>query len=292
MTSRSWTVVWALAAALFLGLAPIQAQDEQAGGMSPEQAAEMAAWMKAGTPGEHHQHLNDLVGNWNCAVKFWNPGSDEAMESSGKSSSEWILDGRYTIDSYKGDFMGMPFEGRGICGYDNINKRYFSIWMDSMSTGYMTETGQYDAGSKTFTFTGSFDTPTGGTMQSKSTIKVVSKDQHVLTMWHGESPGSLNKVMEITYNRAGSAASAATAGAKLAGRTIELGCAMCSYHMSGAKGCALAAKVDGKTIMVKGGGISDDEMHRRGLCGGTKMAKVDGQLTDAELIATSVSFLP
>jgi len=280
-------IALAAVGALFAGAASLQAQDDQAKG-----DAQWEAWEKAAKPNENHRRLDHFVGDWNCVVKCWQPGTEGPQESAGKSSSEWILGGRYTLCTYKGDFQGSPFEGRGICGYDNINKRYFSIWLDSMSTGYMSETGQFDAASNTYNFTGKFETPTGETMHSKSTIKVVSRDQHVFTMWHGESPGSLDKVMEITYTRAGSSAAAAMPGARLAGRTIELGCAMCTYHMSGAKGCALAAKVDGKTYMVKGGGVSDDDMHNRGLCGGTKMAKVDGQLTDAELVATSVTFLP
>ncbi len=33
--------------------------------------------------------------------------------------------------------MGMPFEGMGIDGYDNLAKQYVSTWVDNMGTGIM-----------------------------------------------------------------------------------------------------------------------------------------------------------
>ena len=31
--------------------------------------------------------------------------------------------------------MGMPFEGIGRTGYDNVTGKYWSTWIDNMSTG-------------------------------------------------------------------------------------------------------------------------------------------------------------
>lgn len=33
-----------------------------------------------------------------------------------------IFGGRYQLSNYKGNFMGMPFEGMSIMGYDNAKK--------------------------------------------------------------------------------------------------------------------------------------------------------------------------
>jgi hypothetical protein len=48
--------------------------------------------------------------------------------------------------------MGMPFEGLGYTGYDNVKKQYFGTWIDSMSTGIMTSSRHGRLGN-TMTFT-------------------------------------------------------------------------------------------------------------------------------------------
>ena len=47
----------------------------------------------------------------------------------------------------------MPFEGMGIVGYDNLLKKFVSVWIDNMGTGLMPGTGTYDAATKTYTYT-------------------------------------------------------------------------------------------------------------------------------------------
>lgn len=67
-------------------------------------------------------------------------------------------------------------------------------------------------------------------------------------------------------------------------REIELACAGCVYHMSGAKGCQLAAKVDGKNYMLKGNhGLDAHEF-----CSSAKKAVVTGRIEGDNLVATDV----
>ncbi len=190
---------------------PEAKQEKPAGeaGMQ-EMDPEMAAWMEAGTPNEHHENLKKMAGNWNCDVKWWE--GETAMESKGRSKAEMILGGRYLSSEYEGDMMGMPFQGMGLMGYDNVKKKYFSGWIDNMSTGVYFEYGDYDQGSKTYTLTGEMESPTGKKLKTRSEIKMVSNDQYVFTMHHSEDGGEMKKVMEITYNRAGSSRGAGGAG--------------------------------------------------------------------------------
>ena len=205
----------AAACALMLLTANALAQDDSAekkgmkghademGKMAQEMDPEMKAWMEAATPGPNHKLLDYSVGTWDTLVRTWDQKTGETQESTGKSTSKWVLDGHYVKTKYTGEFMGMPFEGIGICGYDNIKKTFVSTWMDSMSTGIVTEQGSYDPASKTFTFKSEFPDPSGKTIKSKSTIKIIDNNKHVLTMYHSE-PGKdeLVKGLEITYTRA------------------------------------------------------------------------------------------
>ena len=60
----------AVAIALFVRLASAQTGN-QPPQMTPEQKAEMEAYMKAGTPGAPHQALASAAGNYDLRVKSW-----------------------------------------------------------------------------------------------------------------------------------------------------------------------------------------------------------------------------
>ncbi|MCG8407433.1 MAG: DUF1579 domain-containing protein [Phycisphaerales bacterium] len=282
MMSRTRMCWLALLSAMLLIPAAAPAQEkkdaEKKGPPNLEEMnKEMQAWMEAGRPNENHKRLNDMIGDWKCSVKMWQPGMP-ATQSSGTCTNQWVLQNRYVHTTYKGNMMGMPFEGAAITGYDNINKRYFSTWMDTMSTGMMVEYGQYDEKAKTYTYTGEFDNPMGGKMSSKSEIKVLSKDKHILTIHHGEDAKSLKKVMEITYER--KAGGGETASAM---KTVETGCGSCIFGMP-VRGCKLAVKIDGKPYLVRGANVN---AHNAGLCRGAKQAQCSGEVKDNVFLAKS-----
>ncbi len=262
-------------------VAQAQEKKDAEGKDPPDQGTmneEMMAWMKAAMPNENHERLNHMVGDWKCSVKMWEPGKPP-IESSGSCKNEWILQKHYVRTVYQGNFMGAPFEGAGITGYNNITKQYFSTWMDTMSTGMMTEYGQYDETTKTYTYTGKFDSPMGGKMSSQSEIKVLSKDKHILTMLHGKDAESLTRVMEITYERESDGEETASAM-----KTVEAGCGSCIFKMPGVQGCQLAVKIDGKPYLVTGASVN---AHKAGLCRGAKQAKCSGEVKDDMFVATS-----
>lgn len=163
--------------------------------------AEMEAMMKAATPGEAHKKLGAMIGTFDTSIKLWmKPGAPPA-ESNGVSTNSWALDGRWVEQRYAGTFMGMPFNGIGYTGYDNIKKKYVGTWMDSMSTSVMISTGS--AKGNEFTFKSTVDDPMTGTpMPVKEKVTVVDDDHHTLEMWGAAEPGGkVYKTMEITYTR-------------------------------------------------------------------------------------------
>ena len=189
-----------LAAALLLLCTTAYAQHDHGTKKPQMDPAMMEAMMKAGTPGEAHKKIDAFSGQWNAKVTFWTvPGADP-MTMEGTAESRWILDGRYLEQRFKGTFMGAPFEGLGYTGYDNVKKRYWSTWIDNMSTGIMTSTGSADGA--TWTFSGTMPDPmTGKEMQSDSKIIVQDADHHVMEMWGPGPDGKMYKNMEIAYAR-------------------------------------------------------------------------------------------
>ncbi len=174
--------------------------------VSPEEKAKndemMAKWMAYSTPGEKHQALDQLVGNWDTTMKAWMPGSEMAQESTGTSTVEWILGGRFIQQKFSGMHMGQPFEGIGLTGYDNQKQKYQAVWIDNMGTGMMTSTMNYDASTKTFSEEGSFSCPMKGSeLFFKAVMTIKDADHYTYEMYTTDESGKESKMMEIQYTK-------------------------------------------------------------------------------------------
>lgn len=191
MIERVFT--YALVAALLLVGAPALAQDE----MSPEAAAEMAAWQAYMTPGEEHQKMTQGAGEWRQELTFWMAPGAEVQQATSTSTVEAILGGRYLTEEMTGTMMGMPFEGRGTFGYDNAKDQYFMAWIDNMGTGLMTGWGAPE-GNKV-TYSGTFVDPASGEDKPFRTIVTeVDPDHMIMEMYVPAPDGSGEfKNMEI-----------------------------------------------------------------------------------------------
>lgn len=180
-------------------------KDAKAGGMSPEDQAMMQMMMEMGKPSDEHKKMAEhAVGNWDVAAKWW-MGPGDPMETKATAKVTALLGGRFFQEEYTGDFMGQPFNGMGISGYDRVKKEYFSTWMDNMGTSMMMMTGKWDEATKSCTYTGEMCMPDekGNAKASKcrSVLKVIDNDKHIFEMYEMGKDGKENKTMELTYTR-------------------------------------------------------------------------------------------
>jgi len=165
------------------------------------QKAQMEAWMKASTPGDAHKKLDHMVGTWDVTVKSWMAPGAPPMESTGTAENTWVLGKRWVQESFHGSFMGMPFEGIGYTGYDNVKQQYVGTWMDNMSTAVMMSSGKSGSGN-TYEFTSSMDDPmTGKPSPVNEKVTFTDADHHSLEMWGAGPDGKMFKMMEIAYSR-------------------------------------------------------------------------------------------
>ncbi len=164
--------------------------------------AMMDAMMKAGIPGDAHKKLDGMVGSWDTKITMWMMPGMDPMTSAGTSTNQWVMGGRYLEQRYKGDFMGMPFEGVGYTGYDNVKKQYWGTWMDNMSTSMMTSKGGPSEDGKTWEFTATMSDPmTGKDSTAKEKITIIDADHHTMEMWAAGPDGKMFRNMEIQYVR-------------------------------------------------------------------------------------------
>ena len=186
------------AAALLALPALVRAQAPE---MTPEQKAEMEAYMKAGTPGAVHKALAGMAGTYDARIKSWHEPGKPPMEETGTATRSMALDGRVLVEEFKGSMMGMPFNGHGMHGYDNVTGKHWSTWMDSMSTGLMVSEGTCDA-QNACTFKGGWNDPVKkARVESRMTSRWTSPSVEVFEMYGPGKDGKEMKMMEITYTK-------------------------------------------------------------------------------------------
>jgi hypothetical protein len=191
-----------LAVAVLLIAVPALAQDgHDHGQMTPEQQAEMEAYMKAGTPGAPHEMLASGVGTYDLAITSWHEPGGPPMKETGTATRKMGLDGRVLIESLEASMMGMPFVGHGMTGYDNVSGEYWSTWNDSMSTGIMVSMGTCDA-KDVCSFTGSWNDPIKkGPVEMRMTTRWTSPTTQKFEMYGPDKTGKETKMMEMIYTK-------------------------------------------------------------------------------------------
>jgi hypothetical protein len=168
-----------------------------------DSATAMKAMMEAGTPGKEQAMLAKTDGNWKAETTMWDRADAAPMKSYGDVKLKTIMDGRYQVMDFKGDMMGMKFEGTSTTGYDNARKLWVSTWVDNMSTGIMNLEGTWDEGTKTITYTGKMLCPANGKMcDIKQVSKWVDDKTQVMEMYGPDlKTGKSYKSMEIKLTK-------------------------------------------------------------------------------------------
>lgn len=160
--------------------------------------------MPMATPGKHHELLKQFAGNWNAVVKETTPDG-KTRESKGTCTNTLIFGGRYVQMSFKVEPQGgqPAYEGGGVMGYSNADKRFESTWYDTMSTGITMMTGSFDETGKVVTLSGDSINPmTGEKMKMRDVTRIVDKDTHTQEMSIDVGEGKFMTIMSITYTRA------------------------------------------------------------------------------------------
>ena len=178
---------------------------------APSEADMMKQMMELSKMNENHKLLSSLDGNWTYTIKMWmNPDPNaKPQESKGTATRKSVMGGRYVMMDVSGKFQ-MPgedgkmkevqFKGMGLEGYDNVKKKFVGSWIDNMGTGIMFSEGDYDAASKTFTYTSEMEPMPGMKSQVREVLKMTDTN-HMMLEWYENQGGQEKKTMEIAYTR-------------------------------------------------------------------------------------------
>jgi hypothetical protein len=151
-------------------------------------------------PGPEHQVMKDDVGTWDATVEaFMAPEAPPAV-SKGTETNRLTAGGLWLVSDFKSEFMGQPFEGHGVMGWDPAKKKYVGTWVDSMTTTVSQSESTYDAATKTFTGWMEGPDETGKTVKTKAVTQLQSPDSKVFTMYR-TIEGKEVPTLRITYTR-------------------------------------------------------------------------------------------
>lgn len=190
-------------AALAAGLALANSDSSNTPSGTDQSLAEMMKKVEpAMTPGPAHKTLDPLVGEWNVEVKMWMTPGEPPTVTKGSAKSAWVLKGRFVREEFDGDFMGQPFHGISYTGYDNVRRKYRSVWIDDMSTTIVTAEGDAEEGGKVIKMASDYACAMTGEAHKTGTqvYRILSRDKHVFEMYD-PAQGNDSKVMELTYTR-------------------------------------------------------------------------------------------
>ena len=194
---KGMIVLVAIAAAILSGVPATSDAGEK-------EDREAEAVYKAMSPGPHHELFNDLVGSWNAEITWWEAPGTEPVESQGLAEYKVILGGRYLMQQFAGEMMGMPFEGVGLSGYDATTDQHTFVWCDNMGTQMMYSTGVCTDHCKTQTHVTTVRHPmTKQETRIRMVSTVIGHDKHIFEYYMaiaGTSDGWF-KSMQIVYTR-------------------------------------------------------------------------------------------
>lgn len=153
-------------------------------------------------PGEQHELIAAMAGDWTFSGKMWMDPGAPPMEMSGTSSNKMILGGRFLMQEVKSEYQGAEFNGLGLVGFDRVTDKLQSVWIDNTGTAMLVTSGTCDTKAKVLTSYGSFKDPMKGEMQKIKSVTQMNgpdeiKDEMFLIMPDGKEV----KNMEMIYKR-------------------------------------------------------------------------------------------
>jgi len=161
-----------------------------------EQQKAMEAYMKAAAVTENHQFLAKYAGDWDVAVTYWMGPGAPPTKSTGTFKGRMLLGGRYLEMTFNGFMMGQPFEGIQLVGFDNLEQKYNTLWIDNTSTSFFMTRGTREG--DVLNETGEWPDPvTGSVVSVKARTTWVGGDEYLYEQWMVMPDGTEHKGMEM-----------------------------------------------------------------------------------------------
>lgn len=163
----------------------------------------LATSMAYATPGDAHAELAKGVGDYEVSGRYWVAPDQPPLETMASAKVEMILGGRYLLQHYESTFRGDPYKGVMLMGHNNLSDEYWSLWIDSSSTGFSLSTG-HETPDGAIELAGRLRDPmTPDGRPYRTVIRRQDDGSFTLSMFDTRPDGAEFQVMELTYRKKG-----------------------------------------------------------------------------------------
>ncbi|HVP37624.1 MAG TPA: DUF1579 domain-containing protein [Candidatus Saccharimonadales bacterium] len=152
-------------------------------------------------PGPEHALLAADVGTWDATLEMTMAPGAPPETTTGVRTVNMICGGLWMQEDIQSTMMGMPFQGRGLTGWDPAKGKYVGVWVDAMSTYVMSSEGTCDKATGTFTMWQESPGPDGKPMKWRTETKSPDPDTRVWIAYMPTPDGKEYVGMKATYKR-------------------------------------------------------------------------------------------
>jgi hypothetical protein len=145
--------------------------------------------------------LKATEGVWDAKVTMHMAPGVPPEESKGTETVRMSCGGLWAISDFKGDMMGMPFEGHGVSGYDPEKKKYVHLWVDGWTTALHPGEGTASADKKTLTILRQAPDMSGALVAYREVAEMKDADHRTFSLYHPGPDGKEALAMKIEYTR-------------------------------------------------------------------------------------------
>jgi hypothetical protein len=168
----------------------------------PDSATMMKNWQSFMTPGAMHKKMAKWDGKWDSDITLWMAPGAPPQKTKSTAVNKMVMNGLYQESTHSGNMMGMPFNGKGTLGYDNLRNVFVSTWIDNMGSGIMYLEGPMDETGKIIMLKGKMTDPGTGYMTDvRETMTLKDDNTQVMEMFVAMPDGKEMKTMEIKFTR-------------------------------------------------------------------------------------------
>jgi hypothetical protein len=140
-------------------------------------------------------HLAACAGVWDAEIEMM------GAVSKGVETCRMALGGFWLVTEFEGSFMGAPFEGHGLTGFDPARGKIVNVWADSTGSPPTIAEGAFEAsGTKLVAEAQGLDM-SGEPARFKHVTTFVGRDARTFEMFQRLDGGREELAMRIRYRR-------------------------------------------------------------------------------------------
>jgi hypothetical protein len=187
------------AVAIAASVAVVNAAALQDKGKPPQAAGGQGGMPPTPKPVKEHEQLKSRVGTWDVTMKMMNMPPGGPGDTKGTSVMKTCGD-FWVVEDFTAMFMGQPFSGHGVTGYDPDKKKWVATWIDSMTDHLTVMEGTSEGNKIIYVYDASSES--GGGMTKHRLVCDCKDNDHVaLSFFETGADGKEKQNMQIDYVR-------------------------------------------------------------------------------------------